>query len=251
MTRTIGILQARMGSTRLPGKILQDIQGKPLLQRVAERARKAQLLDALVIATTDKAADDAVVDLCKREGLLFFRGSEDDVLDRYYQTACAYNADVVVRSTADCPLLDAQVTDLVIREFFAGDYDYVSNVLEPSYPDGLDTEVFSLHALERAWREAELTSEREHVTPFLWKHGDLFRLQNVKHVPNLAWMRWTVDEPDDLEFVRAVYQHFGEENFGMNEILTLLAQRPDLQTLNAGIERNEGYFASLRKDKAA
>lgn len=248
MKRTIAILQARMGSTRLPGKVMQDLAGKPLLQRVIERASGAHYLDGLVIATTENASDDVIATFCAEQTVACFRGDEQDVLDRYYRAASVYQADVVVRLTADCPLLDPNVTDQVIQAFQAGDFDYVSNSLEPTFPDGLDTEVFSMNALARAWRDAKLKSQREHVTPYICDHPDLFRLGNVRNATDLSWMRWTVDEPRDLEFVRRVYEYFGDDSFGMNDLVRVMAQHPDWMALNAGIERNEGYAKSLLMD---
>jgi spore coat polysaccharide biosynthesis protein SpsF (cytidylyltransferase family) len=163
----VAIIQARMGSSRLPGKTIADVAGRPLLLHVVERTQRARRVDKVVVATTDRSSDDPIADLCQREGIQCFRGSEDDVLDRFYRTAQAHGADVVVRITADCPLIDAAVIDKVIARFQAGDCDYVSNILRYTYPDGLDTEVFSFAALERAWREAKKPSEREHVTPYL------------------------------------------------------------------------------------
>jgi spore coat polysaccharide biosynthesis protein SpsF len=247
--RTVAIIQARMTSTRLPGKILADLAGCPLLERVVGRAKRAKLLQLVAIATTDRPTDDAVAALCDKIGVACFRGSEDDVLDRYYQAAKTFAAETVVRLTADCPLLDPDVIDRAVRCFQAGDFDYLSNGVERTYPDGLDTEVFRFTALERAWREARLKSEREHVTPYLYKHPELFRLGSEKNDRDFSALRWTVDEPEDLEFVRAVYGHFGpERTFGMADVLKLLGEHPELQAINAGFEINEGYQKSLRED---
>jgi len=247
--KTVAIIQARMASTRLPGKVLVDIAGKPMLYQVASRARQARTLDLVTVATSDGQADDAVAHFCAEVGIPCFRGSENDVLDRYYQAVKRFNADVVVRLTADCPLLDPLVIDKVVQAFHKGDFDYVSNVLECTYPDGLDTEVFWRTTLERAWHEARLTSEREHVTPYIYKHPEMFRLGNVRNGHDLSALRWTVDEPRDLAFVRAVYSHFGTSSFGMQEVLDLLRERPELSCMNAGIERNEGYQKSLQEDQ--
>jgi spore coat polysaccharide biosynthesis protein SpsF (cytidylyltransferase family) len=250
--KVVGIIQARMSSTRLPGKVLADLAGKPLLYHVVQRAKQAASLQDVLVATTDRPADDQIAQACASMGFSCYRGSEDDVLDRYYQAARCAQSDVVVRLTADCPLLDPHVIDRVVTVFLEGDFDYVSNTIEPSYPDGLDTEVFSAQALERAWREAKLKSEREHVTPYIWKQPALFRLHCVKHEPDLSALRWTVDEPEDLEFVRRVYAALGSTTvFGMQEVIALIERRPDLRTINAGFERNEGYHKSLREDTTA
>lgn len=250
--RTVAIIQARMGSTRLPGKVMADLAGEPLLARVVERAQRAKHLDLVAVATTDGPTDEVVARLCESRGIPVFRGSEQDVLDRYYRAAACFDAGVVVRLTADCPLLDAAVIDHVVGAFQAGGYDYVSNTIRPTYPDGLDTEVIRRAALEKAWRAATLTSEREHVTPYIWKRPAEFRLLNVEHDTDLSALRWTVDEPQDLEFVRAVYRHFGSrEDFGMKDVLKLLRERPQMQDLNREFERNEGYQKSLREDAGA
>ena len=164
--RTVAIIQARMQATRLPGKVLADLEGKPVLRRVVDRARRASTLDAVVVATSDNPADDVLAGFCREFGTDCFRGSRDDVLDRYRRAAECFQAEVVVRLTADCPLLDPQVIDRVVRAYGQGEFDYVSNALECTYPDGLDTEVFSYKSLERAWREARRQSEREHVSSY-------------------------------------------------------------------------------------
>ncbi|MDD5544357.1 MAG: glycosyltransferase family protein [Acidobacteriia bacterium] len=247
--KTVAIIQARMSSTRLPGKVMAAIGGIPLLERVVRRAKQARTLDIVAVATTDRPSDNLVANCCRDIGIPYFRGNEDDVLDRYYRAAESFEADVIVRLTADCPLLDATVIDKVVRFFHAGDNDYVSNTLEPSYPDGLDTEVFSRRALERAWREARLNSEREHVTPYIWKQPDVFRVANVKHIQDLSSLRWTVDEPEDLEFVRRIYAYLEtKEPFGMDEVLALLQEHPELSEVNVRFERNEGYQKSLREE---
>lgn len=247
--KTVAIIQARMTSTRLPGKVMMDLDGSPMLYQVIARARLANALDLVTVATTTNATDDTIAEYCKAQRVQCFRGSENDVLDRYYQAARHFGAEVIVRLTADCPLLDPAVIDQVIETFRAGDYDYISNTIEVSYPDGLDTEVFSLTALRRAWKEANLISEREHVTPYLWKHPDLFRLANVKNETDFSKLRWTVDEPQDLEFARRVYHYFRmEPSFGMNDVMHLLRTHPELCEINTDFERNEGYQKSLRAD---
>ncbi len=196
--KTVAIIQARMGSTRLPNKVLAEIAGRPMLWHVADRARRARSLDGVVVATSDSPADIAIVNFCVQNGVQCFRGSHDDVLDRYYQASKLFKADVIVRLTADCPLLDSRVVEKVIEEFFADNYDYVSNTLEPTFPAGLYTEVLRQEALEQAWRDARLKSEREHVTPYIWKRPLLFRLGIVKHGHDLSRLRWTVDEAEDF-----------------------------------------------------
>lgn len=246
--RTVAIIQARMQSTRLPGKVLADVAGVPALFRVVERARRATTLDTVVVATSDKRADDAVVQFCDAFEIDCFRGSHDDVLTRYAQAARRFRADVVVRLTGDCPLLDPQVIDRVVRTYDPARFDYVSNTLECTYPDGLDVEVMSYDALITAEREATRSSEREHVTPYIRKHPERFRLANVCHDEDLSHLRWTLDEAEDLAFVRAVYDGCGPEPFGMHEVLSLLARRPDLVEINRRFGRNEGMAKSIRED---
>jgi len=220
--RVVAIVQARMRAARLPGKVLADIAGRPMLWYVVKRVRMARFVDQVVVATSTESADDAIAEFCAQHNFECFRGSETDVLDRFYQAAKRFDTDVVVRVTADCPLLDSQVIDRVIASYLGNGYDYVTNTLRYTYPDGLDVEVFSLEALEAAWREASLPAEREHVTPYLRASGR-FRVHNVEHDVDLSArkLRWTVDEPPDLEFVRAVYTRIGPQgqNFGLADVL--------------------------------
>jgi spore coat polysaccharide biosynthesis protein SpsF len=247
--RSTAIIQARMSSTRLPGKVMLDVAGKPLLQRVIGRAQRAQKLDQVIIATSEHEADEVIARFCRDIEVPCFRGSEDDVLDRYYRAAKHFKAESVVRLTADCPLLDPAVIDMVVDRFHEGGYDYLSNSLECTYPDGLDTEVFTMSTLDRAWREARLKSEREHVTAYIYKHPEIFRVGSVKNESaDYSAMRWTVDEPQDLEFVRAIYTHFDGCPPGLNGIVEWLEQHPELADINAGIGRNEGYQKSLQND---
>ncbi|MNR75300.1 3-deoxy-manno-octulosonate cytidylyltransferase [compost metagenome] len=247
--KTIAIIQARMGSSRLPGKVMADIGGQPMIHRVVSRAQQAKRLDAVLVATSDHPSDRGLAEYCRQLGIACFQGSEHDVLDRYYQAALASEADVIVRLTADCPLLDPHVIDQVVASFHEGGADYVSNTLTCSYPDGLDTEVFHHDALAQAWKEATLTSEREHVTPFIHKQPQRFRLRNVAQPVDWSALRWTVDEPQDLEFVRSVYACFEDDSFGMDDVLAVLRNQPDLGQINAGFQRNEGYLKSLREDR--
>src|SRR4030043_2067506 len=249
--RIVAIVQARTGSTRLPGKTLAIVAGKPMLAHVIERLRGAKSLQGILVATTIRQADDAIVELAEKLGVHVFRGSEDYVLDRYYQAFRRYPADVVVRVSSDCALTDPHVVDRVVRHYLRGKYDYVSNILKRTYPDGLDVEVFSFKALEKAWQEAKLASEREHVTPYIHRNPDKFRLANVENEVNLSHFRWTVDLKEDLEFVRQVYKHLYKEGqiFYMEDILELLREHPNLKKINQGIATNEGYAKSLREDR--
>ena len=245
---TVAIVQARMGASRLPGKTLADVSGQPMLSHVVRRARQVGGVDQVVVATSENPADEVIVSFCKERNIACFRGSEDDVLDRYFSAARHFEAEVVVRVTADCPMLDPGVVDRVIDRFEGGEWDYVSNVLRYTYPDGLDTEVLGIETLERAWREATLASDREHVTTYVRNHPTLFRLANVENDEDLSAMRWTVDEPEDLEFVRTVFAEIRSASFGMTEVLRLLGNNPELSEVNSGFRRNAGYLKSLRED---
>lgn len=242
------IIQARMGSTRLPGKVLADIEGKTMLARVVGQAQAASLVDRVAVATSIAEADDSIAEACAAIDAPCFRGSEEDVLDRYYGAARAMGADAIIRLTADCPLLDPRVIDRVVGAFQAGSFDYVSNTVDRTYPDGLDVEVFSFQALERAMKEAEWKSEREHVTAYIWKHPERFRTDQVKDVCDRSRFRWTVDQSEDLELVRCVYRLLGNRPVSLESVLEIVANAKDLSLLNAGIECNEGYTKSLAED---
>ena len=257
--RVLAVVQARVGSTRLPGKALMQIAGRPMVAHVVERIAATPRVDQVVLATTVAPEDDALADFARSAGLPCVRGSVADVLDRVRSAVCAYPADAIVRATADCPLLDPAVSGLVVAEYLrhAPDDDYVSNVHPPTYPDGLDTEVFSRPALERAWREAAPDSnrDREHVTPYIWeRQPERFRLANVRHAEDLSGLRWTVDDARDLDFVRAVYGALapdGTRLFGMSDVLALLRSHPGLALLNTGTRRNAGFERSRLADLEA
>lgn len=251
MTRTIAIVQARMGSTRLPGKVLADLAGRPLLGHLLERVRRSNV-DEIVVATTTLPADDMLADWVDHSGLAStYRGSADDVLERFYHAAMTYQADLIVRVTADDPLKDAQIINHALALLQDGRvYDYCSNTLVPSYPEGLDIEVFTLAALSAAHLHAQLPSEREHVTPYIWKHPEIFRLYNFSHEKNLSAWRWTVDKPADLEFMRAVFSGMRDNQaMAYRDVISYLEQHPEIQEINQGTVRNEGYARSLAEEK--
>jgi len=252
MNNITALIQARLGSTRLHGKTLMLIEGKSLLCHLVKRIKASRYVNDIVIATTTNERDNAIVEFAKAENLKFYCGSEDDVLDRFYQASVLYGLEAIVRVTPDCPMLDPDVMDIVISKFSEGNYDYVSNVITPTFPDGLDTEVFSFQSLEKAWHEARLPSEREHVTAYILKHPELFRQFNVKREgEDLSWMRWTVDTRDDYDFVCKIFEllYHPNEIFHMEDVLALLKENPQLLKINSGILRNEGYKISLLKDK--
>lgn len=219
-----------------------------MLWHVVERGRRAGF-EAPVVATSEDASDDPVADFCKQNGITCVRGSLNDVLARYYAAAKEAKADVVIRLTGDCPLLDPAIIRRTVELHQAGQYDYVSNCDPPTFPDGLDTEVFSFQMLERAFTEAKLPSEREHVTTYFPKHPELFRLGNLANTENLSIWRWTVDEPRDLEFVRSIYGLIGSNDFGMQHVVDLLRSHPELLEINQGIVRNAGHASALKKDE--
>lgn len=231
--------------------MLKEIQGKPLILHVIERAQHSTLLNAIVLATTTRAVDTPLADLVQAQGIPVYRGKCEDVLDRYYQAATQYHADIIVRITGDCPLIDPHVIDQVVQVFLQHHYDYVTNTLHPSFPDGLDVEVFSYETLTKTWKEATLASEREHVTAYVRNHPERFTQYDVKNPVDLSKYRWTVDNQEDLAFVREIYRRLAakEKIFYMEDILTLLRQDPALREINAGIQRNEGYLRSLKHDK--
>ena len=211
--RVVAIVQARMGSTRLPGKVLKDLGGETVLARVLARLKRSVTIGEVIVATTDAPGDDVIVTECRRLKTRFFRGEENDVLDRYYRAAQFSNAEVIVRITADCPLIDAEITDKTVKEFLNERPDYASNALLRTYPRGLDTEVFSIHALEIAWCEASEAYQRAHVTPFIYQNPQRFTLLTVKGERDHSGLRWTLDTEPDLEFLRAVYARLGARRF--------------------------------------
>ncbi len=251
--KIVVIIQARLGSTRFPGKVLADLLGKPMLTHVVERVRRARTVTSVVVATTESTRDDPIVSHCAMLGVACTRGSEADVLDRFQQAAKLHRADVVVRVTADCPLIDPAVIDRVVAAFLTAEVDYAANILQPSYPDGLDVEVFRASALQRAWECARKPSEREHVTPYLRTAPEFSRLNVVSGLdPAVGRERWTVDEIPDLEFIRGIYKVFvGRPDFGLDDVIALLASRPDLQKLQHQAIMNEGYYKSLYDQASA
>lgn len=249
----LAVLQARFSSSRLPGKVLKEILGEPMLFRQTERVDRSRMIDRLIVATSTDTSDDGIEGMCLRKGVDCFRGNLDDVLDRFYRAAAPLSPRHVVRLTGDCPLIDPDVIDSVVERHLSEGNDYTSNTLEPTFPDGLDVEVVSLGALKTAWEKAVLPSEREHVTPYIHKRPDQFRLGSLLRAEGaLSHLRWTVDEPEDFLFVQKVYEALYPKNpaFTTQDILTLLSEHSELEVINSGFERNEGYAKSLEKDKA-
>ncbi len=275
-----------MSSSRLPGKVLKDIFGRPMLQHVIERSMRAHLIDGIVVATTTDPSDDELAEFCHRQGIPCFRGSLPDVLDRYYQAARQYRADVIIRLTADCPLIDPIVLDLTVKAYLGLElsqttdvampsqhpFDFAANRLPPPWkrtiPIGMDVEVCSFTALESAWQQADQPYQREHVMPYIYEGVALSspdpkpdsewyietgltprgsRVALLNHTPDLGELRWTVDTPADLEFVRQVYSHFGAyQVFGWQEVLDLLKIKPELSAINAGVTHKTAFDVDQR-----
>lgn len=246
------ITQARSGSTRLPNKILKEIQGRSLLQIHIDRIKKANLVTEIIIATTTNKEDDKVELLAKEFSVKCYRGSESDVLDRFYQTVKGLKPDFIVRLTSDCPLIDPVLIDQVIKQAIERKLDYYSNGMEELYPDGQDIEVFSFNALEKAWKEAKLLSEREHVTPYIrnnssYKGGVLFKSDNHGLKTNYNEVRLTVDEPQDFEVIKQIIEALGF-NKDWQTYADYYLNNLEIKQLNSQITRNEGYEKSIKND---
>jgi spore coat polysaccharide biosynthesis protein SpsF len=268
-SKIVAIIQARMSSSRLPGKVLLDLAGQPMLVRVVERTRRAKLINQVVVATTTDPSDDAIEALCVANGYAFSRGNLYDVLDRYYHAARQFQAGVIVRITADCPLIDSQVVDQTIQAFLEKKYpptseaqglqkrvigahsvasiqsgyafDFAANRLPApygrTYPIGLDTEVCSFEALGTAWKEADQPHQREHVMPYFYDHPERFRILLVDHPQDFGTHRWTVDTPQDMELLRQIYAHFpGRDDFSWLEVLALFERHPELAQINSDVQ---------------
>ena len=234
--KIVAIVQARMGSSRLPQKVLKDLGGATVLDRVLSRLGRSRLIHESLVATTIEPVDDAIVEHCERTGRKVFRGSEQDVLDRYRRAAEYRNADVVVRITADCPVIDPEVTDATIRAFLDRRADYASNVRVRTFPRGLDTEVMTVQALERAWRESTKAYQREHVTPYIYENPSQFKLHGIENDTDCSQHRWTVDTLEDLELLQTIYARFGgRDDFGWREVLELVEGDPSLTEINRHI----------------
>jgi spore coat polysaccharide biosynthesis protein SpsF len=251
------VIQARRGSTRLPDKVLLPLAGKPLLQRMVERVKQSHYADIVIVATTMKPEDDALVALCNEMNVHCYRGDEQDLLDRHYRAALEHHADVCVKIPSDCPLIDPQVIDQVIRYYlaFSKEYDFVSNLHPATWPDGQDVEVMPMEVLNTAWREASTRMQREHTTPFLWDQPQRFSIGNVRWKTGKDFSlthRWTIDYVEDYLFIEAVYNELfkeGEPAFGVDAVLALLEQRPDIHAINqkyAGVNWYRNHLDELK-----
>lgn len=246
----VAMIQARMGSSRLPNKVLKDICGKPDFQWVIERVQRSRHVDEVMVITSIDRNNLPLIKLCAELGVRVFVGSEEDVLDRYYQAARLIKPEYVIRITADCPMYDWNVLDEMI-ERIESDTDYCC-ISGEDFPDGLDTEIIRFEALEKSWREARLSSEREHVTQFVKKHPDIFKIQEYMFpIPNAGHHRWTLDEDADFQMIKSVYTFFvdkGIEDFVTSDIIDYLKNHPEIEAINSNIGRNEGLLKSIRED---
>jgi len=272
----LAIIQARMGSSRLPGKVLLDIGGEPMLARVVERARRATTLNGVMVATTDDPSDDPVARLCEERGYAFHRGSVHDVLDRYYHASHSQNADLIVRITADCPVIDPALIDRTVLAYIGeiqpqdevlsrrapsselppapGPFDFAANRLPPpfhrTFPIGLDVEVCSASVLDYAWEHAQEKHQREHVMPYLYETTGRFNVLLVNHKTDLGTLRWTVDAPEDLELLRRIYAHFGNrDDFSWLDVLDLWRKESELAEINENIKHKSVFDVDQRNNR--
>jgi spore coat polysaccharide biosynthesis protein SpsF len=237
--KIVTVIQARMGSSRLPGKVMKEVCGKPLLLLMIERVQRASLAGTTVIATTTSSEDDIIADLCAVENIECFRGDPTDLLDRHYKTALKFNADIVLKIPSDCPLIDPEIIDKTIGYYLKNEYlfDYVSNLHPATYPDGNDVEVFSFIALHTAYKEAEKNFEREHTTPYLWNNPHKFRCGNVEWGSGVDYScshRFVLDYYEDYQFIKKVYEELYSANpeFKLQDILNLLIDKPEIKSIN-------------------
>ena len=244
------IIQARTRSERLPNKVLKEIENLPMICHIINRVKKAKNIDQIILATSNTDTDKILLDIAKKFKIIGFAGDEKDVLDRFYNAAITYAANPIVRITGDCPLVDPILLDKMVEFYQANDYDYMSNTIERTFPDGLDIEIFSSEILEISNKEAKWLSEREHVTPYILKNQNDFRVYNYKNKQNLSNLRWCVDEEDDLIMIRKIFQEMRPNQFfSTDDALKIILKRPDISKINSGIMTNEGYEKSLKNDR--
>ncbi len=243
--KVVIINQARMGSVRLSGKVLKEVMGKSLLEYQIERLRQVKLADDIVIATTIKDADKPIVNLCEKLSVSCFRGSEEDVLSRYYHAAKLHGAEVVVRVTSDCPIIDPAVLDHILSAYLTNPdlYDFVSNTLVRTYPRGMDAEVFPFRVLQEAHRESVDTGEREEVSPFIHQRPERYRLLNIYFTSDESHHRWTVDTPSDLDLISKILDELYPNNslFSLEDILQLMSLKPELPMINSQVRHKEKW----------
>jgi len=244
------IIQARTDSERFPNKVLEKIENRPMIWHVINRIKASNLLETVVLATTEKKEDEILLKIANDCDIHSFAGADQDVLKRFYDCAFEFQGDPIVRITGDCPVIDSCILDEIITYFLKNDYDYVSNTLDPTYPDGFDVEIFSFKALKKAYENAKLRSEREHVTPFIKNNPKLFPVFNYCNNNDISHIRLTVDEECDLKVIKKIFSEMRPNLlFGIQEIIELINKNPKILELNKDIQRNEGYLKSLKNDK--
>jgi spore coat polysaccharide biosynthesis protein SpsF len=259
LKKIVTVIQARTGSSRLPGKVMKEILGRPLLLRMIERVQASTLKGCLVVATSNDSEDDVIEKVCTDNRVLCYRGSALDLLDRHYQAAKWQEADVVVKIPSDCPLIDPQVIDKVLQYYLDNNYEYVSNLHPATYPDGNDVEVMDFKTLEKARVEAERDFEREHTTPYIWEHPEKFSTGNVIWEGGLDYSmthRFTIDYPEDFIFIKTIYETLypAKHDFGMQDILNLLNSNPEIAAINekyAGVNWYRNHINELKTVTAA
>ena len=243
------IIQVRTQSVRLPNKVLALINGKSLIWHIIERLKSCKKVEQIILATSSREEDKKLIEIANDCNILSFAGDENDVLSRFYHAALKFNADPIIRITGDCPLVDPSLVDKILEFYLENNYDFVSNTIIPTYPDGLDIEIFSLKSLTKAFNEAKLKSEKEHVTPYIWKNPKIFQLFNYKNKEDLSDYRWTVDEQLDLELIREIYSNFKPKIiFSFKDVIEMAKLNPQIFKINENIKRNEGYLKSIKED---
>lgn len=239
------VVQARLGSTRLPGKILKELSNKPMLWHIVNRLSHSKRIDKVIVATTNLSEDDEVQKFCETNNILFYRGSSEDVLSRYYEAALKFNAELIIRITSDCPVIDPFIIDEMLEYYFQESksvrLDYISNVHPRTFPRGLDTEIFSIDSLVKTHNEAKLQFEREHVTPYIYNHQELFTIKNFSNEKDFSFHRWTVDTPEDFSLIDEIYKalYRKDELFLFEDIIKLFENRPNLFSINQNVKQKK------------
>ena len=244
------IIEARTDSSRLPNKVIAEIEGRPMIFYVIDRVKQIKAVEQIILATTQEKNDQILIEIGKQNSIMTFAGDSIDVLNRDYQCALQNNADPIIRITGDCPLIDSNIVENMLQFFLENDYDYISNRISPKYPDGLDVEIYSFKTLQMVAQNAKWSSERELVTTYITKNPKIFKIFSYENQEDLSHYRWTVDEEKDLEFVRQIYSIMKPKtNFSMNKIIDILKKNPELSNINSGIMRNEGHLKLYDNDK--
>lgn len=251
MKNILIISQARYASTRLPGKVLLTIRNKPLLWYLLKRLELVKTPNQIIIATSTSDSNKPLLDYLREQKINYYAGDENDVLDRFYRTAKHYSGEIIVRITADCPLIDSTLIDRGLDIFLNDNFDYLSNVHPPTFPDGYDIEIFTFKALETSWKNAKLNSEREHVTPFIYNNPKIFSIENFQNDKDISNIRLTVDTKKDFILISKIIENFHDRwtKFDLKDVIAFINQNPHLLKINAQYERNEGYFKSLKEDR--